>query len=142
MISVRSVRLVRPRIGVVNLGVADVSRSRAFYEGLGFVARPESSDRAVFFALEWTWLALFERELLASLAETASAGSGYPGFCLSHYVTTPEEVDAVVESVVACGGSVVLEPKDSPGARIAYIADPDGFQWEIAWAPYWHELTD
>ena len=69
-------------------------------------------------------------------------GSGYPGFCFSHNVKTPEEVNAILQRAKELGGSVVLEPEDGPERRIGYIADPDGFQWEIAWTPKWHELTD
>ncbi|MBV9134076.1 MAG: hypothetical protein JO318_15345 [Chloroflexi bacterium] len=42
-------------VGVVRLILRDRAR---FYEGVGWVARPESSDRAVFFELEWSCLAL------------------------------------------------------------------------------------
>lgn len=42
---------MRPRIAVLNLGVADLVRSRSFYEGMGWVPRPESSEKAVFFEL-------------------------------------------------------------------------------------------
>jgi predicted lactoylglutathione lyase len=133
---------MKPRIAVLNLGVADLARSRAFYEGMGWVARPESSERAVFFELEWSWLALFPRDRLASLSKSSPEGSGYPGFCFSHNVRTPEEVNAILERAKALGGSVVLEPEDGPERRIGYMADPDGFQWEIAWTPRWHELTD
>lgn len=133
---------MRPRISVCNLGVSDLERSRAFYEGMGFEARPESSERAVFFALEWSWLALFPRERLAALSGTPPEGNGYPGFCLSHNVTTAEEVDAILDRAVALGGSIVLPANSGTFGRIGYFADPDGFQWEVAYTPKWHELTE
>jgi hypothetical protein len=52
----------------------------------------------VFFELEWSWLALFQRDRLASLSKSSPEGSGYPGFCFSHNVKTPEEVDAKVKA--------------------------------------------
>ncbi len=133
---------MRPRISVLNLGVADLAKARAFYEGMGFVPRPESSERAVFFELEWSWLALFPRDRLASLSRSNPEGSGYPGFCFSHNVTTPEEVDAILNQALALGGSVVTPGEDGSFGRIGYFADPDGFQWEVAYTPKWHELTD
>ncbi len=133
---------MRPRISVCNLGVSDLARSRAFYEGMGFEARPESSERAVFFALEWSWLALFPRDRLAALSGTSPEGNGYPGFCLSHNVTTAEEVDAILGQAVALGGSIILPADTGSVGRIGYFADPDGFQWEVAYTPKWHELTD
>ena len=133
---------MKPRIAVLNLGVANIARSRAFYEGMGWVARPESSERAVFFELEWSWLALFPRDQLAALSKSSPEGFGYPGFCFSHNVKTPDEVNAILQRAKELGGAVVLEPEDGPERRIGYMADPDGFQWEIAWTPKWHELTD
>ncbi|HWC28902.1 MAG TPA: VOC family protein [Dehalococcoidia bacterium] len=132
---------MRPRISVCNLGVSDLARSRRFYEGLGFVARPESSERAVFFELEWSWLSLFTRERLAGLCGQAPEGSGFPGFCFSHNVTTAEEVDAVLAAAVSLGGSVAQPAADGSYGRIGYFADPDGFRWEVAYTPKWHELT-
>src|SRR5438093_413914 len=96
---------LKPRISVLNLGVADIERSRAFYEGMSWVARPESSERAVFFELEWSWLALFPRDRLAALSKSSPEGAGNQGFCISHNVKTPEEVDAILERAKELGGS-------------------------------------
>ena len=134
---------MRPRIAVCNLGVSNLARARSFYEGMGFVSRPESSERSVFFQLEWSWLGLFPRERLAQVSGAPSAeGSGYPGFCLSHFVTSAEEVDAVLARAVELGGSVAVQPRGGEKGRVAYFADPDGFRWEVAYAPRWHELTE
>lgn len=133
---------MRPRISVCNIGVNDLARSRRFYEGLGFVARPESSERAVFFQLEWSWLSLFPRERLAELCGMSPEGTGFPGFCFSHNVSTAQEVDALLDAAVALGGSVAVPPGDGSFGRIGYFADPDGFRWEVAYTPKWHELTE
>jgi hypothetical protein len=133
---------LRPRISVCNIGVSDLARSRRFYEGMGFTARPESSDRAVFFELEWSWLSLFPRERLASLCGMPPEGSGFPGFCFSHNVTKAEDVDAVLNQAVSLGGSIAVPAEDGSYGRIGYFADPDGFRWEVAYTPKWHELTD
>ena len=132
---------MRPRISVCNIGVNDLARSRRFYEGLGFQARPESSERAVFFQLEWSWLSLFPRERLAELCGMPTEGSGFPGFCFSHNVATSEEVDALLERVLALGGSIAVAAETGTYGRIGYFADPDGFRWEVAYTPKWHELT-
>jgi catechol 2,3-dioxygenase-like lactoylglutathione lyase family enzyme len=132
---------MRRRISVISIGVADLERSRRFYEDLGFVARPESSERAVFFELEWSWLSLFPRERLASISGTTPEGSGFQGFVFSHNVDTAEEVDAVIDAAVKAGGSVAVTPESSTHGRIGYFADPDGFRWEVAYTPRWPELT-
>lgn len=133
---------MRPRISVCNLGVSDLNRSRGFYEGLGFVARPESSERAVFFELEWSWLSLFPRGRLATLCGMAPAGEGFPGFCFSHNVATAMEVDAILEAVVRLGGSIAVPAQDSSHGRIGYFSDPDGFRWEVAYTPKWAVLAE
>jgi len=132
---------MRPRISVCNLGVSDLARARSFYEGMGFVARPESSERAVFFELEWSWLSLFPRDRLADLCGTMPEGGGFPGFCFSHNVTSAEEVDAILELARRLGGSVAVPAESGTYGRIGYFADPDGFRWEVAFTPKWHELT-
>ncbi len=133
---------MKPRFSVISLGVADLERSRRFYaDGLGFMPRPESSERAVFFELEWSWLGLFQRDRLAGLAHVKPEGSGFQGFVFSHNVSTAAEVDAVLELAVSAGGTISAAPEDGPAGRIGYFADPDGFLWEVAHTPKWPELT-
>ena len=133
---------MKQRISVVSLGVADLERSRRFYcDGLGFTARPESSERAVFIRLEWSWLSLFPRERLAGLAHVSPEGSGFPGFVLSHNVGTAEEVNEVMDLAVRAGGRVAVPVEDGPFGRIAYFADPDGYLWEVAYTPKWPQLS-
>ena len=133
---------MRSRISVVSLGVADLARSRAFYcDGLGFKARPESSERAVFLELEDTWLSLFPRESLARLAHTSPEGSGFSGVVLSHNVATAVGVNEIIDMALKAGGSLQVPVEDVPVGRIAYFADPDGYLWEVAYTPRWPELT-
>jgi catechol 2,3-dioxygenase-like lactoylglutathione lyase family enzyme len=123
---------MRRRISVISIGVADLERSRRFYaQGLGFVPRPESSERAVFFQMESTWLSLFPRARLAQLAGVGPQGSGFQGFVLSHNVATRAEVDEVLALALKAGGSLAVPASDGTFGRIGYFADPDGFLWEV-----------
>lgn len=47
------------------------------------------------------------------------------------------EVDALTEVVRRAGGRVTKEPVDAEffTGRSAYVADPEGNYWEVAWAP-------
>jgi catechol 2,3-dioxygenase-like lactoylglutathione lyase family enzyme len=133
---------MKPKISVVSLGVADLARSRAFYEqGLGFEVRPESSERAVFMALEGAWLSLFQRDTLARLAHVAPEGSGFGGVVLSHNVGSADEVNAVIDLALKAGGTLAVPIEDSAVGRIGYFADPDGYLWEVAHTPRWPELV-
>ena len=130
------------RISVLSIGVADLDRSRRFYEGLGFEARPESSERAVFFQLAGAWLSLFPRDRLAQLAGTDPEGTGFQGFVFSHNVSSPAEVDVILDEAVRSGGTIAVAAEDGTFGRIGYFADPDGFRWEVAYTPKWPELSD
>ena len=53
---------MRQRLSVLNLGVADLARSRQFYvDGLGLPARPESTERAFWIDMNKVWLGFFQR---------------------------------------------------------------------------------
>ena len=67
-----------PRISLVTLGVADVARSRRFYEALGFTASSASQDGVAFMAAGGTVLSLYGRSALA--ADTGLADDGRAGF--------------------------------------------------------------
>ena len=133
---------VKPRISVLSIGVADLARSRRFYEeGMGFKPRPESSERAVFFELEWSWLSLFHATAWQSSPACLPRA---PAFRASSSPTTSSsaaEVDAVMAQAVAAGSTTPRPAEDGDFGRIGYFADPDGFLWEVAWTPRWPELT-
>jgi uncharacterized protein len=136
---------MRQRLSVVNLGVADLERSRQFYrDGLKLPIRPESTERAFWIEMRRVWLGFFQRERLADLAGVAPDGAGFSGVVLSHNVTSAPEVDSVLREAQAAGGEIVQPAKDlSDGvSRIGYFADPDGFRWEVAYTPKWPQLTE
>src|SRR3954467_15099705 len=83
------------RLSVVTLGVADLDRSRRFYEdGLGW-RRGNDHKEVVFFQTGGMILALYSRDLLAEDAKVADDGHGFDGVALAYCTRTREEVDAV-----------------------------------------------
>src|SRR5215213_3184108 len=81
------------RLNVVTLGVADLERSRRFYEdGLGW-RRGNDHAEVVFFQAGGAVLALYPRHLLAEDAEVANDGQGFDGVTLAYCTRTREEVD-------------------------------------------------
>ena len=53
------------RVSLVTLGVADLARSRSFYEGLGWTTRARPEDDVVFFQTGGMVVALWSRPALA-----------------------------------------------------------------------------
>jgi catechol 2,3-dioxygenase-like lactoylglutathione lyase family enzyme len=128
---------LEPRLSFVTLGVADVARSRSFYEALDFKASAASEAGVAFFDAGGVVLALFGRE---ALAEDAGAELGTPGranVALAHNVGSEAEVDRVLGEAVAAGGKL-LKPGQKAfwGGYSGYFADPDGHIWEIAHNPF------
>jgi catechol 2,3-dioxygenase-like lactoylglutathione lyase family enzyme len=128
---------MEPRISFVTLGVLDLARATRFYaEGLQ-LPQLKSPPTVSFFELGTTWLALYPRHLLAADAGVPAGGSGFPGITLAHNVRSSEQVDRLLEEVVAAGGRVVKPAaKADWGGYSGYFADPEGFLWEVAWNPH------
>ena len=128
---------VPSRLTVVTLGAHDMAGLRRFYRGLGWRELPESNDEWTGFLLGGALLSLYPIELLAAeAAPDLDAARGFSGITLACNVDRPEQVDQAYGAALDAGASPVAEPVDREwGGRSAYIADPEGNRWEIAWAP-------
>lgn len=130
------------RVSLATLGVRDLARARAFYEGLGWTTRAGPDDDVVFFQSGGMVLALWDR---ARLAEDSGVedGGGWGGVTLAHNVRSPEDVDAVVAEARRAGANVVREPAETFwGGYSAAFTDPEGHAWEIAHNPRWKIRDD
>ena len=126
------------RLSVVTLGVADLRRSRRFYEdGLGW-KRGNDSDEVVFYQLNGMILALFPREELAKDAHLRREGQGFGGVTLALCARSKDEVNAILAQAKKAGAGILKPAQDVFwGGYSGYFADPDGHPWEIAWNPFW-----
>ena len=130
-------------INYITLGVADLTASRRFYRDVfGWRETEDGNEHIAFFqtgnALR---LALFGREALAQDAQVSAQGSGFPSFTLAHNVGSEAEVDALFAAFAAQNVNIVKAPqKVLWGGYSGYIADPDGFLWEIAFNPFLQTL--
>ena len=128
---------VPQRISLVTLGVADVARSTAFYESLGWRRSSASQESVTFFAMEGSALGLFGRDALADDAGVPSEGEGFRAVTVAITCDSRDEVDAVFAAWVDAGGTPVKQPEAVFwGGYSSYVADPDGHLWEIAHNPY------
>lgn len=130
---------MKPKIGLITLGVADMKRSLVFYrDGLGFPTHNyDEAQGVVFFKLDGTWLSLFPRDELAKDATVPETGSGFRGITLAHNEPSKKGVDKVFAQALAAGAKPVKTPQDVFwGGYSGYFADPDGHLWEVAYNPY------
>jgi catechol 2,3-dioxygenase-like lactoylglutathione lyase family enzyme len=128
---------VPARLSIVTLGVADVARSVAFYETLGWQRCASSMDAIAWFRLTGSYLGIFGRPQLAEDAGLpAEPAAPFGGITLAINVATEPEVSAALEAAVAAGGRL-LKPATRMdwGGLSGYVADPDGHPWEVAWNP-------
>jgi predicted lactoylglutathione lyase len=128
--------MAAPLANVVTLGALDFDRLRAFYEGLGW-PRVINDDDFVAFELRGAVLAVFPRAKLANDGRVEPSSDTGLRFTVGLMATSREEVDHLVEQMRAHDGVVTKDAEDAEffEGRSAYVSDPEGNFWEIAWAP-------
>ena len=125
---------VPARLSIVTLGVADVARSAAFYDRLGWERCASSMDEIVWFQTADGYLGIFS---LADLAEDAriedATRQGFGGITLAINVESAAIVDSSLDAAVAAGGSLLKPGTELPFGYGGYFADPDGHPWEVCY---------
>ena len=129
------------RISLITIGVADLARSRAFYEALGW--RGQEVEGTVFIQAGGSAVVLWSRAALAADAGIEDDGaSGFGGIALAHNVGSRAEVDAIVTAAADAGATITKAPAETfYGGYAGYFRDPDGHVWEVAHNPGF-TLTD
>lgn len=130
---------VPARLGLVTLGVADLGRSVAFYEALGWEKASSSIEGTiVWFRTADTHVGLFPYDELAEDAKLRGPKpSGFGGVTLAINVATEDEVTRALDAAHAAGATI-LKPATRAewGGFSGYFADPDGYPWEVAHNPH------
>jgi catechol 2,3-dioxygenase-like lactoylglutathione lyase family enzyme len=133
-----------PRVTVITLGVADLSKATEFYETVLGIPPNRSNDGITFIELPGAWIALFPLENLAKdiSPEVPTTRSGFSGITLAHNANSKDDVIAIIGRAKSAGARVVKEPQETFwGGFSGYFADLDGFYWEVAWGPMF-EFTE
>jgi uncharacterized protein len=131
------------RLSLITLGVSDLSRSREFYERLGWRRSMAKEEGVIFFQAGSMALALYPRHELAIDATIAPEGQGFPGITLAYNTRNRNEVDSVLKEAQAAGATIVKPAQEAFwGGYSGYFSDPDGFLWEVAWNPHFPIAED
>lgn len=125
-----------PLANLITLGARDLPALRDFYRTLGW---PQIMDDGEFVAFELRGivLALFPLTKLARDGNThPEPGTGGIRFTIGVMVDSADEVDRLTDQMRAAGARVTKEPIDAEffTGRSAYLCDPEGNYFEIAWA--------
>lgn len=124
------------RITMVTLGVADLPRSTAFFERLGWRRSMRQAEGVAFFQCGGIAVGLYPMTALAEDAGVSAERAGFGGFAIAHNTRTKDEVDAVLADAEAAGAAIVKPAEEAFwGGYSGYFRDLDGHLWEVAWNP-------
>jgi catechol 2,3-dioxygenase-like lactoylglutathione lyase family enzyme len=126
------------RINMITLGVADLRRSIRFYrDGLRFRTEAKDTDDIAFFAATGSLLGLYPLDKLAEdIGPHVKPRKGFSGITLIHNVRTKKEVAETLAFAEKAGAKIEKPAQDTFwGGHSGYFSDPDGYYWEVAWAP-------
>ncbi len=135
-------------VSMFTLGVDDLERSVAFYKALGFSHSPDSDPAMCTFMVSGNIaIGLVSYDFLAQDALLpVSPRQPYCGFTMAINGASAEEVDQLFSLAVAAGAHPQQAPhwKDWGGydGYSGYFLDPDGFAWEVAFAPFLNLAED
>lgn len=125
-----------PKMIFVNLPVADLAKSKAFYEAIGFVNEPRFTDDTAA-AMQWSdtivvmilthpkWQSFTDRPI-------AAPGSSEVALCIN--LDSRDEVNAMHDTAAANGGTADVNTAQDHGFMFSRsFTDPDGHVWEPMW---------
>ncbi|MGQ4583535.1 VOC family protein [Lysobacter sp. F60174L2] len=124
------------RMIFVNLPVADLTASMAFYEALGFKNNPHFTDDTAA-CMVWSEainVMLLTHDKWRTFTSRPIPPSTSSEVLLAISLDSREAVDAMNAAAAAHGGEADINPKRDLGFMYnRNLADPDGHVWEAVW---------
>jgi predicted lactoylglutathione lyase len=124
------------RMLFVNMPVADVARSKAFFAELGFSYHPLMTDEnaACMLVGEHAFVMLLSREKFAEFAKLPIADPTTHTLALYCFsVASRDEVDTVSAAALAAGATEVDDAEDLGFMYSRSFYDLDGHGWQVMW---------
>ena len=124
------------RMIFVNLPVADLPASMAFYRALGFENNPQFTDESAA-CMVWSeaiHVMLLTRERWATFTTRPIPPPTSSEVSLALSMDSREAVDAMNEAAAAHGGTADVNPMQDHGFMYGRdLTDPDGHVWGAVW---------
>lgn len=120
----------------VNLPVADVAKSTAFYEAIGLTKNPQFSDdtSACMVLSDTVSVMLMTHAKWRTFTNRPIPPATSSEVMLAVSCDSRAAVDAMNEAATANGGTADINPVQDHGFMYnRNLADPDGHVWEAAW---------
>ena len=124
------------RMLFVNMPVADVERSTAFFTQLGFSFNPMFTDETATCMLvgEHAFVMLLSREKFAEFSKLPIADPTTHALALySFSVSSRDEVDAIGAAALAAGATEADDAEDYGFMYSRSFFDLDGHGWQVMW---------
>ncbi|KGM54726.1 lactoylglutathione lyase [Lysobacter daejeonensis GH1-9] len=124
------------RMIFVNLPVADLAASMAFYEALGFTNNPQFTDdtAACMVWSETINVMLLTHDKWRTFTSRPIPPKTSSEVLLAISLDSRDAVDAMNEAAATHGGAADINPKQDLGFMYnRNLADPDGHVWEAMW---------
>jgi predicted lactoylglutathione lyase len=122
------------RMIFVNLPVADLAATTAFYTGLGFTINPEFSDASctcVVISDTIVVMALRRERFADFVAGEVGDPAAGPTVINCQSAESRQEVDDLVSRALAHGGKPWLDKMEQGPMYGHSFTDPDGHVWEV-----------
>lgn len=119
---------------IINLPVADLPKSLAFFETIGFSHNPQASDEtgACIVVSDEILVMLLTHDRFRNFTPKAICDTGKAvEVLITLSCESREEVDDLVARAVAAGGSTYDKPEDYGFMYTHSFVDPDGHGWGL-----------
>lgn len=118
----------------LNLPVADVKNTRAFWMKLGFQFNEKFSDENALSMVikdEHIYAMFLNKDFFQSFTDRKVSDTTNPSAIYAVQVESKTRVEQLVKLALENGGSNYSKPTDMGWMYYETFVDPDGFHWEI-----------
>lgn len=125
-----------PRMCFINLPVADLGKSKAFYEAIGFTNEPRFTDDtgACMVWSESIFVMLLTHEKWGHFTTRPIPPATSSEVMVALSCNSRDEVNGMADAAGSNGGKADINPAQDHGFMMSRMfADPDGHVWEPMW---------